>query len=613
MCGISGYISDKNFLDNDNIKKTLDLMKRRGPDSQDLFQKNYQSKEVALLHSRLNIIDLNSQSNQPFYDKDFILIFNGEIYNYIELRNDLKKKNYTFNTNSDTEVLLKAFQEYGEKCVDYFIGMWSFAIWDLKNKKLFLSRDPFGEKPLYYTLGHNFFFFASEIKFIKSLCKKKFEINKDKIYENIFFGYKSLNKDESTFYKEIYSIENGTNLKIDLNLRIFKNRYWQPKAHIKKNMNAQEAAEGTNYYLTNSLKLRMRSDVPIAFCLSGGVDSGILASHAKKTFEKKISTFSIIDKDPRYNESCNINSIVNDLDCESNSIRIENQQNNFFNRLSDLTNYHDGPIATLSYYVHSYLSESISQNNYKVAISGTGADEIFTGYYDHYLLHFEAINNTKYFENSINSWKKDVLPNIRNPYLKNPFLYIEDPHNRDLVYEKNFDLFKYSISKKKIQFIEKKYSNELLRNRMMNELTNEVVPVILKHDDLNSMYYSIENRSPYLDRDLVKFAFTIPPHLLISDGYQKKVLRDSAKGVLLDKVRLSKQKKGFNASINSVVDLKNKDVLNFIFNEKSPIIEFVDIKKIKNEIQLDKIPNHISKLIFSIISTKLFLGEKWIK
>ena len=161
MCGISGYISDKNFLDNDNIKKTLDLMKRRGPDSQDFFQKNYPSKEVALLHSRLNIIDLNSQSNQPFYDKDFILIFNGEIYNYIELRNDLKKKNYTFNTNSDTEVLLKAFQEYGEKCVDYFIGMWSFAIWDLKNKKLFLSRDPFGEKPLYYTLGHNFFFFAS--------------------------------------------------------------------------------------------------------------------------------------------------------------------------------------------------------------------------------------------------------------------------------------------------------------------------------------------------------------------------------------------------------------------------------------------------------------------
>ena len=287
-------------------------------------------------------------------------------------------------------------------------------------------------------------------------------------------------------------------------------------------MNAQEAAEGTNHYLTSSLKLRMRSDVPVAFCLSGGIDSGILVSHAKKTFEKKISTFSIIDKDHRYNESHNIECVVKDLKCGSNLISIENQKNNFFNRLNDLTNYHDGPIATLSYYVHSYLSESISQKNYKVAISGTGADEIFTGYYDHYLLHFEAINNTKYLEKSINSWKKDILPNIRNPYLKNPFLYIEDPGNRELVYEKNFDLLSYSISKKKKQFIEQKYSSELLRNRMINELTNEVVPVILKHDDLNSMYYSIENRSPYLDRDLIKFALTIPPHLLISDGYHKK-------------------------------------------------------------------------------------------
>ena len=478
-----------------------------------------------------------------------------------------------------------------------------------KKKKLFLSRDPFGEKPLYYTLGHKNFLFCSEIKFIKSLCKKKFEINKDKIYENIFFGYKSLNKDNKTFYKDIFTIESGTNITIDLDLNISKKKYWEPKVHIKKNMNAQEAAEGTNHYLTSSLKLRMRSDVPVAFCLSGGIDSGILVSHAKKTFEKKISTFSIIDKDHRYNESHNIECVVKDLKCGSNLISIENQKNNFFNRLNDLTNYHDGPIATLSYYVHSYLSESISQKNYKVAISGTGADEIFTGYYDHYLLHFEAINNTKYLEKSINSWKKDILPNIRNPYLKNPFLYIEDPGNRELVYEKNFDLLSYSISKKKKQFIEQKYSSELLRNRMINELTNEVVPVILKHDDLNSMYYSIENRSPYLDRDLIKFALTIPPHLLISDGYQKKVLRDSAKGILLDKVRLSKQKKGFNASINSVVDLKNKDVLEFIFNEKSSITEFIDIKKMKNEIRLDKIPNHMSKLIFTIISTKLFLGE----
>ena len=186
--------------------------------------------------------------------------------------------------------MLKAFQEYGEKCVDHFIGMWSFAIWDLK-KKTFFIKGSFGEKPLYYTLGHNNFFFGSEIKFIKSLCKKKFEINKDKIYENIFFGYKSLNKDNKTFYKDIFTIESGTNLIIDLDLNILKKKYWEPIVHIKKNMNAEEAAEGTNHHLKNSLKLRMRSDVPVAFCLSGGIDSGILVSHAKKTFEKKFLHF----------------------------------------------------------------------------------------------------------------------------------------------------------------------------------------------------------------------------------------------------------------------------------------------------------------------------------
>ena len=138
MCGISGYISNKNLLPDNNIVNTLNLMKRRGPDSQGHYKNNYYNKDVVLLHSRLNIIDLKSHSNQPFYDKDFVLVFNGEIYNYLELRKNLKRKNYKFKTNSDTEVLLKAYQEYGEKCVDHFIGMWAFAIWDIKKKKTLL-------------------------------------------------------------------------------------------------------------------------------------------------------------------------------------------------------------------------------------------------------------------------------------------------------------------------------------------------------------------------------------------------------------------------------------------------------------------------------------------
>ena len=142
---------------------------------------------------------------------------------------------------------------------------------------------------------------------------------------------------------------------------------------------------------------------------------------------------------------------------------------------------------------------------------------------------------------------------------------------------------------------------------MLNELFHEVVPVILKHDDLNSMYYSIENRSPYLDRDLLEFTLTIPPHLLIANGLQKKILRDSGEGVLNDQVRLSKQKKGFNASINSIINFDNSNLLDLIFDTSSPIAEYVDLVKLKKDLNIELIPNHLSKLIFSIISTNFFL------
>ena len=607
MCGISGYISKTNLIADNGVPRTLELMKRRGPDSKNFYKNSYNSKQLALLHSRLNIIDLNERANQPYYDEHFIVVFNGEIYNYLEIKNKLKEKNYKFNTNSDTEVLIKSFQEYGEKCVDHFIGMWAFAIWDIKKKQLFLSRDPFGEKPLYYYLDKNGFFFGSEIKFIKSLCKKKFEVSQNQIQKNIFLGYKSLNKSNSTFYKDIISLESSSNILIDLDLNLIKKRYWKPKLDIDQNMNINDAINGVKNNLVKSLELRMRSDVPIAFCLSGGVDSSLLASHAKKTFNKEISTFSIIDKDPRYDESENIRCVIDDLKCNNELIRMNNDESLFFDRLKVLTNYHDGPIATLTYYIHSFLSESISKQNFKVAISGTGADELFTGYYDHFLLHFETLKDTKYLSPKIESWEKFILPNIRNPHLQKSKLYIDEPDNRDLVYEKNFGISQYSINEVEQKFSEENYCDELLRKRMMNELFHEVVPVILKHDDLNSMYYSIENRSPYLDRDLLEFALTIPPHLLIENGLQKKILRDSGEGILIDKVRLSKQKKGFNASINSIINLNDLNVLDYIFDTNSPIAEYVDLLKLRKDLNIKFIPNHLSKLIFSIISTNFFL------
>ena len=606
MCGISGYISERQLIQKDSIINTIKLMKLRGPDSSNYTTKDYQTKKLALLHSRLNIIDLNDRSNQPFVDDNLTLVFNGEIYNFLEIKESLKHK-YNFKTESDTEVLLKAFQEYGEKCVDYFIGMWAFAIWDEKKKKLFLSRDPFGEKPLFYFFHEKGFFFGSEIKYIKSLCKEEFTKNKELIKKHLFLGYKSLNKNNDTYYNKIYNLENSTNLTINLNLDLKKKKYWEPKIKVDKNLSKDEAIEGVKFHLTNSLKYRMRSDVPLAFCLSGGIDSTTLVSIASKKLKQKVSTFSIIDSDERYNEEENINIINNELNCNANLIKLNQKQNFFHDRMTQLVKQHDGPIATISYFIHSFLSEEIAKKGFKVSISGTGADEIFTGYYDHYLLHLETIKDTAYFDKSLEDWKKFVLPVLRNENLKNPLYYIKNKYDRKLIYEDNFNIKKYSFANLEKNFEEKFYCEELLRNRMLNELFYEVVPVILKHDDLNSMHYSIENRSPYLDRDLLEFSLSIPPNYLINNGYQKKILRDATNDVLNDKIRLNREKKGFNASINSIVDLENPEIFEYIFDKKSPLSEFINLDKFRNDLNKKFIPNHFSKFIFSLLGTKIFL------
>ena len=606
MCGISGYLSYSDKVSEGSVKNTLSLMRRRGPDNQSCFKERENNIEIGLLHSRLNIIDLNERSNQPFYFKDLVLIFNGEIYNYIELRKQLIKKNHKFKTESDTEVLLKSYVEWGQDCVNFFVGMWAFAIWDNKNKKLFLSRDNFGEKPLYYSLNKNGFFFGSEIKFIKSLSNLNFELNQSKIYNYLFYGYKSMYKEESTFYKNIYLLENATNLTIDLNFKIEKQKYWIPKLNIDKFISPEDAANHTNYLMTKSMEYRMRSDVPVAFCLSGGIDSSYLYSIASKTLNHKVASYSIIDKDQRYDESKNIDLITKQSGVKNFKISIEGKKKSFFERVNEITKYQDSPISTISYYVHSFLSENISKNKFRIAVSGTGADELFTGYYDHFLLQLGTINKSDCYKKKLMEWRKLIKPVIRNKFGKQDDIYIVNPKNRNLVYDLGFDMKSFVKGKRK-KISEKKYCKELLRNRMMNELFHEVVPCILKDDDHNSMYHSIENRSPYLDKELFNFSLTLPPEILIANGYQKKILRDASKNVLPDPIRLDRTKRGFNASINSIVDMQNKKNIDLIFSKKNEVNEFVDLKRLKETLKFNKIPNYYSKFIFSIITLNSFL------
>ena len=604
MCGIVGYIGKK-AIEQPTIRHTLDLMNRRGPDHQEYVHYVQNGKNIFLLHSRLSIIDCDVRANQPFVLEDCSLIFNGEIYNYIELREDLRKQGIECITTSDTEVLLRYYLLYGEDCVKYFEGMWVFAIYDKQNSKLFLSRDRFAEKPLYYCHTEDGFYYGSEIKFIRSLSGISLTINQNHLLRYLVNGYKSLYKTAETFYEEVREVKYATNFIIDIDLSIRSYRYWVPTSEINTNMSLSDAVEGARHHLLESVRIRLRSDVPMAFCLSGGVDSAALVSIAAKEYNYDVSSFSIIDKDERYNEYDNIKATVDDTGC--NSTLVELSYDNVLSRLQKLVQYHDSPIATISYLVHSMLSEEIKKKGYRVAFSGTSADELFTGYYDHFLLHLNMARESSEYTQYLNDWKKNILQYVRNPDLRNPDLYKERPDYREHVFDNSAEFAGCLKVPFEEVFIEETFTCNLLRNRMMNELFHEVTPVILHEDDLDSMYYSIENRSPYLDSRLFEFAYSIPDEYLIQDGYGKYILRESMKGILNDTVRLDRRKKGFNASINTLFDFSDKDTRASFLDPGSPIFDIVDRDQVANLMDLSPTPNHYSKFLFSFINTKIFL------
>ena len=605
MCGIAGYIG-KEIIDKQALYKTLSLMKNRGPDHQNYRYIEHNNTRTYLLHSRLGIIDLDNRSNQPYILGDCTLIFNGEIYNHVELRDVLEKQGIKCQTTSDTEVLLRYYLLYGEDCVSHFEGMWAFAIYDEGRRKLFLSRDRFAEKPLYYCQTKNGFYYGSEIKFIRSLMgSNPLTINNKHLIRYLVQGYKSLYKTEETFFNEIREIKYATNLVVNPDLKIRACRYWTPQSRNNDNISINDAIDGARHFLLESMRERLRSDVPMAFCLSGGVDSASLVSIAAKYFNYDVSSFSIIDSDERYNEYDNIKATVDDTSCKSTLVKLSHE--GILPRLQALIQYHDVPIATITYFVHSMLSEQISKRGYRVAFSGTSADELFTGYYDHFLLHLNAVSDSPDYAGYLKSWNDNIQQYVRNPILRNPNLYRDTPQYREHVYDNSLEfagLLKVSFDE---IFTEEYFTENLLRNRMMNELFHESTPVILHEDDLNSMYYSLENRSPFLDSRLFEFIYSVPDEYLIQGGYGKYILRESMKGILNDTVRLDRRKKGFNASINSLFDFSETETREYFLEPESPIFELVDRESVSEMLNLNPAPNHYSKFLFSFINAKIFL------
>jgi len=607
MCGIAGYFGPTP-LPSQRADVCLALMGRRGPDHREC--RSWQGPggmHTSLLHSRLSIIDLDPRANHPMLVEGAWIVFNGELYNYLERRQEAEAAGASLRTRSDTEVLLACIRRLGWAVLDRCEGMWAFASYDEGTGALTLCRDRFGEKPLYILRDGPRLYFASEIKFLAALAGRRLQVNHDHLWRYLVNGYKALYKSPASFFRDVEELAPGTLLSLDANGGQDARRYWRPGIEVQDAMSFDEAVAGARSRLIRSVELRLRADVPLAFCMSGGVDSSALISIAKRVFGYDVHGFTIVNTDERYDERDMVDLAVRELGIRHTTIPIKTD--GFLDGLRELVRHHDAPVYTITYYAHWLLMRSIADHGYRISVSGTAADELFSGYYDHFLAHLQEVwADRQAHARSLADWQQHIRPIVRNPHLSNPSLFVDDPHFRDHIFLDADEFARYLRFGWQEAFGETFYSGRLLRNRMLNELFHEAVPVILHEDDLNAMYFSIENRSPFLDRDLFEFCNSIPTRHLIRDGKAKAVLREAVRGIAPDAIVDNRRKVGFNAPILDFLDVSDPQVRDYVLDD-GPVYRYVDRDKVAALLGRRNLPNSESKFLFYLLNCKMFLEQ----
>ncbi len=607
MCGIAGYMGVRG-LPKSAIEGCLKAMRHRGPDHQAWRHwTGPKGLNVYLLHARLSIIDLDPRANQPFGRDGHWLAYNGELYNYRELRPELQALGCDFETESDTEVLLQVINRLGWDGLDRCEGMWAFAHYNENTGTLTLCRDRFGEKPLYLYRDKTGLYFASEIKFLARLAGRRFTVNRNQLHRYLVNGYKSLYKQPENFFQQVEEVPRANCFHVAPDGTCQRRTYWTFEAEPDKEMSYEHAVETARELLIDAVRIRLRSDVPLAFCMSGGVDSNALIGIAKRVLDHDAHGFTIVNDDPRYNETEMVDLAVAEMGIRHTSIPLET--NDFLPRLRALVRQHDAPVYTITYYVHWLLQQSIAAHGYRISISGTAADELFSGYYDHHLFYLHAVRNEPAaFKEAVANWTTYIKPTVRNPFLKDPRVFIDNPGQRQHIYLNADEFSRFLVEDWHEAFREEAYTPHLMQNRMLNELFHEIVPAILHEDDHNAMACSVENRSPFLDRRLFEFCFRIAPRHLVRDGYAKAVLRDAMRGIVPDAILNSRRKVGFNAPIFSLLDVGDPEVRGYLLDD-GPAFRYVRRDKVEALIAKKPLLNSESKFLFYFLAAKIFLEE----
>jgi asparagine synthase (glutamine-hydrolysing) len=622
MCGIFGILNfEQQPLDINLVEKATSILRHRGPDDEgyllyqgvsqkalacggkdtdqrielpSVFSQTSQSYDLAFGHRRLAILDLSPGGHQPMASPDghYWIVYNGEIYNYIELRNELIQQGFSFHTSSDTEVLLAAFSHWGPAMLSRLVGMFAFCILDTRAQRLFLARDFFGIKPLYYTWTNSCFAFASEIKALLTLPNTLRQGCPQTLYA--YMRYAISDYGDMTFFKGINQIPASNYLEIDLvhPLSPQPQPYWNVNTDINRHISLDEAAGEIRRLFLENIRYHLRSDVPVGSCLSGGIDSSsIVAAMRHQQSNLQLHTFSYIAKDPRINEEVWVDLVANRTNAISHKVTFG--PHDMVADLDRLIEVQEEPFGSTSIYAQYRVFQLAHENGIKVMEDGQGADEMFGGYFSllstrlaslisscklykavHFYQSAKALG-TKQSLLSRRTWgfflPKPIRHQVRKFIGKGVFIpWINENWFADRGVSE-VDWFQRS-------------SSDFLHRALLQSFNQTSLPTLLHYEDRNSMAFSIESRVPFLTPTMAQFVFSLPEEFIIDDNaLTKSVFRKAMRGLVPDAVLDRRDKIGFETPEKHMLSTLNPWVEQTFSGQPVRQVKALNLDEAKNE------------------------------
>jgi asparagine synthase (glutamine-hydrolysing) len=547
MCGIAGIINKNGApVDRGLLQRMTERAKHRGPDGVGY----HLLENVGLGHRRLAIIDLTDGGSQPMHSGDgrLIITFNGEIYNYLEIRDELRRRGHHFATGSDTEVVLAAYAEWGADCVQQFNGMWAFAIHDRRRQRLFCSRDRFGVKPFYYIDTDRILAFGSEIKQLVDLLPER-TANTEVMHAFLISGLTDYSED--TFFQDVRKLLPGHNLLVDLQSGAVECRqYYRVQAMDLHDATPEEIEQRFLQLFESSIEFRLRSDVPVGVCLSGGLDSSAIAMLAAPRYQSRscqpFCAITAISTDPENNESRYAKQIV-----ERAGLRwlsVTPTPGDFVKAMPDIAYHQDEPILSPSPVMQYFVMRAARENGVTVLLDGQGADEALLGYQYYFGMYLRSVCRDNGVVAGLRALRSAVAQNTRLSY-GSALKYILGIATPQLRYMRDRLAAAYLHSAPPLPQIlcDQAASVSGLRSFQSQEISANTLPPLLRYEDRNSMAFGVETRLPFLDYRLVELCVGLSMDYKIRDGWTKWVLRRCMTGIVPEAIVWRKDKIGFEA------------------------------------------------------------------